>query len=701
MPILARGENCDPDVCSMNGRCADGLSCFSLIAGQQGRCTDLGLALLSQCSTSPGTDYCAAGTYCTDIACTNDIRRCANPAGAGDQCDGDMQKPRPTKACFPCGPGLTCVGATGGKNGVCQQKCADDTQCACVPGSTGTLTCTAGKMTSPAFGGAGRCTTCKSLHDSCSIATPCCDGSLCGSAGQCCIGDVPGHVFAQNSVDCCPGFYGTPAVVIGQGPGYICNRCKNKGESCASGTDQECCGSRGLGCDTADHVCKVPCAAGGACLTNATDQCPSLKGTFACSNGRFGQPVCVANPNSSCGSPPPPTGVLHLAGFEFNNIPGSGWGIGSSAGSYDPNYDVRLPAGSPVGLGETDEAYVAMQSPTAIEALDVSVASPSFAALAASATIGVPYTFEAYVAPGGASQGASFWSVNGEFGQASWYEIVNGAVPSGRAHTVKFRNPSDSLPVAEAARLLAVNPFFGIADDYSALVATHAKLLRVEFYTGKVVGYRDLVPATGTPRVPLALDHAYDQYFVAYDDLSIERVNNNAGLTVARSGHTDYPVVALAGGLSVPPPGNTVLLDDTLVVLENQGGSQPTLLVSYPAGNVSQLNPTKKAFTGTPVGLRVMLVNIAVPQVQVTLAWVITKNPNQILLLNVSDGFTPLATKNLGTREPLMLSYGSQANGAIPADAGVPDSGAGDSLVNEVAEQGAQTGMVNVILRDN
>src|SRR5262249_1801861 len=132
--------------------------------------------------------------YCQQAACVSSggVRRCSDPAHAGDLCDGDENKPDQTKACNPCGPGMDCIGFGGGPTGsdghghpLCPSGLSKDCPCgmgySCMNGTESPRVPT------------NECFICSGgWHTGCSIEHPCCDGTECTGPGNTCCGKA-GH----------------------------------------------------------------------------------------------------------------------------------------------------------------------------------------------------------------------------------------------------------------------------------------------------------------------------------------------------------------------------------------------------------------------------------------------------------------------------------------------------------------------------
>lgn len=279
------GAACSTDPCAPNGRCVDGASCVG------GKCTALGLALGSVCSSPYPNDPCPADLYCKGIHClppntpfTGPI--CASPAAVGSGCDGDAPKTTLTDACQPCGVGLRCVGATAGALGKCHDTCKTDADCPCGSGQR----CSTGLAVDPPAPD-GTCFNCRAAAQECSAQNPCCDGTKCALAAdsvvRCC--KPKGDICIVNA-ECCQGSVcrlPDPAPPPLFAPG-ACGPCAVLGEACHA--TSECC----AGSACIDGVCKKSCSAGAACSV------PGAKGE--CAKGKV---QCDAVGNSTCVGPNP------------------------------------------------------------------------------------------------------------------------------------------------------------------------------------------------------------------------------------------------------------------------------------------------------------------------------------------------------------------------------------------------------------
>jgi hypothetical protein len=687
--IIENGFPCDPDLCSDAGRCRDGLSCYSLIGGKRAKytCTDkLNLGLLSPCDTSSGKDYCGGTTFCSAPNCA-DVRRCSNPAGAGEHCDGDMNKPSATDACKPCGAGLTCVGATTAQDGICQQKCKDQSECDCVPGTTSALTCTFGQTTSPSIK-PDHCTTCEKLHDSCSAASPCCDGSLCGDARQCCVGDISGHSFTQNPSDCCPGFYGTAAFMPGKGSGYVCNRCAGADGACPSGTDAECCGgtNSGIICGPDVKKCGQKCTADGTEFCRVNNKIVDYGATCFLTDGYF---KCIDSITKDCVPqfaighngdgcaqlPPTKPPIVRLLGYAY------GTGTPPVADS-TPTYNYQFPSGETVKtVSAAKRAWAGVVNPNPALAA-ISVSTPS-------SPTGVNYTvtkfpdsiFARQVTLGSCTSCVDVLVAGGN--TASWYEMP-GSGPPTAVHAAPIASTFGSTINAIA---IAPSPFFG-ESVYDATIVTSTPNMIVQIAFGNIDS-KKITFSGPLSYVPVGVSMGTQNTWVVGNvgtSWMIEERIPNPGLPVFASARGTGAAIAVGGGTlefadgCVNPTGT-----QEVVVLARSAPSKHQLTI-FPSGYVGNALPPIIG-SGEPVALRVTRSD---PQ---DFAWVAVKKAadgsgrNAILRYNISTAnATPDLVLDLGLRTPIDVSIGNQSIGCSGGGSGAPKSVTG--MINVLTTEG-------------
>lgn len=232
------GEACSlTDPCAPNCRCEGSASCVpvSLTNPDQGACMSFGLGLGAGCQVLT-PDLCSNELYCHKKECFGGTQNvCALPVALGGICDSNWAAP----SCMPCVPGSSCT------DGICHKPCAVTGDCPCNQG----WECPPTSLDTKG----GFCTRCKHKGDTgCDMKeNPCCDASVCGTTGQCC---MPRGQACAATGDCC----NTDVC-----QGGTCQACKNAGAAC-TGTS-ECC-------DTATcmgGVCTPPCALHHASCANA------------------------------------------------------------------------------------------------------------------------------------------------------------------------------------------------------------------------------------------------------------------------------------------------------------------------------------------------------------------------------------------------------------------------------------------------
>ncbi len=253
------GERCSTtDPCANNGTCVPGATCVGTPDPPpgEGRCKRMGGELLAVCKNPDyhmvgPSDECASGLYCRSSTCGLLYNMCARPVQIGGYCDNQVLEAG-GPPCHVCGPGMVCTGPEG--QGMCTRQCEADAGCPCE------FVCQQ-----------GMCRKCRSLGEPCDVNRVCCDGTMCGGQGLCCMPrDKSG---CETNADCC----GSDRCVAGTSVA-----CKSTGKPC--GSDNECCAGQCM-----EGLCTPACPSGNCELEGL--QGPCRWGKWECRPGK--EPKCV------------------------------------------------------------------------------------------------------------------------------------------------------------------------------------------------------------------------------------------------------------------------------------------------------------------------------------------------------------------------------------------------------------------------
>jgi hypothetical protein len=349
------GSTCETPV-PLNDRCNDnpcgttsgGVCVFGAYCGAAGLDQQLGERTCQPgesigATCSPTADTCTAGTFCRDsTACgpppIGSGTICVAAVGQDERCDSNLSPVQPRNddtgtaaggpSCAPCAVGSTCDVPTGpgasGAHTYCREPCStatDPTNCPCGDSCATTPPNGIGLHGEPTVLSANYCYPCKAASQACSALSPCCDGSLCGTATgvrgtTCCW--PPGKGVCTSDADCCtPGIcnvepgnvaFGTCGCPIGM---------TNCGGTCTDLNTDTNCGACGVTCLASGQLSNSE--TNGKCTGEGTDAkctCKDPTLTF-CESESGGVCADLSSDPNYCGSCTMPISVP--AGYACNN----------------------------------------------------------------------------------------------------------------------------------------------------------------------------------------------------------------------------------------------------------------------------------------------------------------------------------------------------------------------------------------------